>query len=41
MSASIVAELVGNTARTIERYYSHIDQHKHTLREAARLAVGG
>jgi integrase len=35
MSVSIVAELVGNTTRTIERFY----QHKDLLRKAARDAV--
>jgi integrase len=39
MSASIVAELVGNSTRTIERYYQHLDQKKDVLREAARRAV--
>jgi integrase len=39
MSASIVAELVGNTARTIERYYQHLDQKKDVLRDAAKKAV--
>jgi hypothetical protein len=41
MSSDIVAELVGNTPKTISRYYSHLDQKKNTLRDAARLAVGG
>jgi integrase len=40
MSSDIVAELVGNTPKTISRYYSHLDQKKNTLREAAKKAVG-
>lgn len=39
MSASIVAELVGNSPATIHKYYSHLDQRKDELREAARLAA--
>jgi integrase len=39
LSSDIIAELVGNTAKTISRYYNHLDQKKNTLREAARLAV--
>jgi len=35
-----VAELVGNTAKTIAKYYNHLDQKKNRLREAARQAVG-
>lgn len=41
MSSDIVAELVGNTPKTISRYYSHLDQKKNTMRDAAKLAVGG
>jgi len=39
MSPTIVAELVGSSVRTIHRYYSHVDQKKDALREAARKAV--
>lgn len=39
MSASIVAELVGNSPGTIHKYYSHLDQRKDELRKAARLAA--
>jgi integrase len=40
LSSDIIAELVGNTAKTISRYYNHLDQKKNTLKEAAKLAVG-
>jgi integrase len=40
LSSDIVAELVGNTPKTIARYYSHLDQKKNTMRDAARIAVG-
>src|SRR5262249_8480657 len=35
LTADIVAELVGNTPRTIAKYYSHLESKKNTLREAA------
>jgi integrase len=40
LTADIVAELVGNTPKTIAKYYSHLESKKNTLREAARRAVG-
>jgi integrase len=40
LTADIVAELVGNTPRTVAKYYSHLEQKKNLLREAARKAVG-
>ena len=40
MTADIVAELVGNSPRTITKYYAHLESKKNTLREAARKAVG-
>jgi integrase len=40
LTADIVAELVGNTPKTIAKYYSHLEAKKNTLREAARKAVG-
>ena len=40
LTADIVAELVGNTPKTIAKYYSHLESKKDTLREAARRAVG-
>lgn len=39
MSPTIVAQLVGSSVRTIHRYYSHVDQKKDALREAARKAI--
>lgn len=39
LTADIVAELVGNTPKTIAKYYSHLESKKNTLREAARRAV--
>jgi integrase len=40
MSPTIIAKLVGNSARTIAKYYDHVEQRKDALREAARQAVG-
>ena len=40
ISCEIVAELVGNTPKTIYQFYAHLDQRKDTLREAARRAIG-
>jgi integrase len=40
LTADIVAELVGNTPKTIAKYYSHLESKKNTLRDAARRAVG-
>lgn len=39
MSASIVAELVGNSVKTIEKYYDHLDQKKDVLKDAAKKAM--
>jgi hypothetical protein len=39
MSPAIVAELCGNSVRTIMRYYCHLDAEKNALREAAMKAV--
>ncbi len=39
MSPTIIAKLVGNSARTIAKYYDHVEQRKDALREAARQAV--
>jgi integrase len=39
LTADIVAELVGNSPKTIAKYYSHLESKKNTLREAARKAV--
>jgi site-specific recombinase XerD len=39
MPSDVVAELVGNSPRTIVKYYSHLEQRKDALREAARRAV--
>src|SRR5262249_27161225 len=39
MSASIVAELVGSSVNTINKYYDHLDQKGDVLREAALKAV--
>lgn len=36
LTADRVAELVGNTPKTIAKYYSHLESKKNTLREAAR-----
>jgi integrase len=41
MSPAIVAELVGNSVRTIMKYYNHLSQRKDTLRDAAKQAVDG
>jgi integrase len=41
LSSDIIAELVGNTSKTISRYYSHLDQKKNSLRAAAKAAIGG
>ena len=35
----MIAKLVGNSARTIAKYYDHVEQRKDALREAARQAV--
>lgn len=40
ITADIVAELVGNSPATIHKYYSHLDQKRDVLHEAARRAVG-
>lgn len=40
LTADIVAELVGNTPKTIAKYYSHLEAKKDTLRAAAKKAVG-
>jgi integrase len=40
LTADIVAELVGNSPKTIAKYYSHLESKRNTLREAARKAVG-
>jgi integrase len=40
LTASVVAQLVGNSPKTIEKYYDHLDQRKSALKEAARRAVG-
>jgi len=40
LSSDIVAELVGNTPKTIAKYYSHLESKRNTLRDAARRAVG-
>ncbi len=39
LTSNIVAELVGNSPRTIEKYYDHLDQKLDTMKEAARKAV--
>lgn len=39
LTASVVAELVGNSAKTIEKYYDHLDQKKTALKAAALRAV--
>jgi integrase len=39
LSSDLVAELVGNTPKTIAKYYSHLESKKKTLREAAQKAV--
>ena len=40
LSSDLVAELCGNTSKTIGRYYNLLSEKKNTLREAARRAVG-
>ena len=40
LTASVVAQLVGNSPKTIEKYYDHLDQKKNALQEAALRAVG-
>jgi integrase len=40
LTADIVAELVGNSPKTIAKYYTHLESKKNTLRDAARKAVG-
>ena len=40
LTADIVAELVGNSPKTIAKYYSHLESKRNTLRESARKAVG-
>ena len=39
LTSDIVAELVGNTPKTIAKYYSHLESKKDTLRAAAKRAV--
>ena len=41
LTASMVAELVGNSAKTIEKYYNHLSQKRDSLKAAALRAVGG
>jgi integrase len=41
LTADVLAELVGNTPKTIAKYYSHLESKKSALREAARQAVSG
>src|SRR5262249_51411570 len=40
LSSDIVAELCGNTSKTIGKYYNLLSEKKDALREAARRAVG-
>jgi len=40
LTASVVAELVGNSAKTIEKYYNHLSQKRTALKQAALVAVG-
>jgi integrase len=40
LSSDLVAELCGNTSKTIGQYYNLLSEKKNTLREAARRAVG-
>jgi integrase len=40
LSSDIVAELCGNTSKTISKYYNLLSEKKDALREAARKAVG-
>jgi integrase len=40
LSSDIVAELCGNTSKTISKYYNLLSEKKEALREAARRAVG-
>jgi integrase len=39
LTASVVAELVGNSAKTIEKYYNHLSQKRDALKVAALKAV--
>jgi integrase len=39
LTADVVAQLVGNSALTISKYYSHLDQKRDFLRAAAQQAV--
>lgn len=39
ITADVLAELCGNTPKTITKYYSHLDKMKDALREAARRAT--
>jgi integrase len=39
LTADVVAELVGNSARTISKYYAHLEQRQDVLRDAARRAI--
>jgi integrase len=39
LTADVVAELVGNSARTVSKYYAHLEQKKDLLRDAAARAV--
>ena len=39
--AALLAEIGGNSPRTLEKYYSHLDQRKDALRAAAVQALGG
>ncbi|MBX9581286.1 MAG: site-specific integrase [Gemmataceae bacterium] len=39
LSSDIVARLVGNTPRTINKYYDHLQSKKDSLREAAAKAI--
>jgi integrase len=39
LTASVVAELVGNSAKTISKYYDHLSQKRDAMKEAALKAV--
>jgi integrase len=40
LSADLIGELVGNTARTVSKHYNHLSEKRDALKAAARKAVG-
>jgi integrase len=41
LPTAVVAKLCGTSERTIQKYYSHLEQYREVLRDAAKQAVSG